>query len=73
MHESQYTECGMQVALLERFYLPTAGSVLLDGHDIGTYDRRWLRRRMAIVSRPASTVLLACLCASFVVGLTFEV
>jgi len=40
----------MQVALLERFYLPTTGSVLLDGHDIGSYDRRWLRRRMAIVS-----------------------
>ncbi len=38
------------MALLERFYLPTTGSVLLDGHDIGSYDRRWLRRRMAIVS-----------------------
>ena len=41
---------GLQVALLERFYLPTAGSVLLDGEDIGSYDHRWLRRRMAIVS-----------------------
>ena len=37
--------------LVERFYLPSAGRVLLDGHDIGSYDSKWLRRRMAIVSQ----------------------
>ena len=39
------------VKLLERFYLPASGRVLLDGHDIGSYDSKWLRRRMAIVSQ----------------------
>lgn len=25
--------------------------MLLDGHDIGSFDNKWLRRRMAIVSQ----------------------
>lgn len=37
--------------LLERFYLPMSGQVLLDGKDIGTLNLRWLRRHMAIVSQ----------------------
>ena len=48
-----------QVALLERFYVPTTGSVLLDGHDIGSYDRRWLRRRMAIVRLSCPLIVMS--------------
>ena len=32
------------VKLLERFYLPTSGSVLIDGIDVGMFDPGWLRR-----------------------------
>lgn len=39
------------VGLLERFYLPMAGQVLLDGKDISTINLRWLRQHMAIVSQ----------------------
>ena len=34
------------VKLLQRFYLPQAGRVLLDGHDMGEYDHRWLKRQV---------------------------
>ncbi|KAG2449507.1 hypothetical protein HYH02_005651 [Chlamydomonas schloesseri] len=37
--------------LIQRFYLPTSGSLKLDGHDIGEYDHRWLRKQMSIVSQ----------------------
>lgn len=39
------------VKLIERFYLPEAGQVRLDGHDLGMYDHRWLKRRVGIVSQ----------------------
>jgi ABC-type multidrug transport system fused ATPase/permease subunit len=39
------------IKLLERFYLPTSGRVLVDGRDIGMYDPKWLRRHMALVSQ----------------------
>jgi len=39
------------VKLLERFYLPQSGQVLLDDRDIGQYDDRWLRRQVALVSQ----------------------
>ena len=39
------------VGLLERFYLPMEGQVLLDGKDITTLNLRWLRQHMAIVSQ----------------------
>lgn len=37
--------------LLERFYLPMTGQVLLDGRDVSTLNLKWLRRNMAIVSQ----------------------
>ncbi|KAF2264957.1 P-loop containing nucleoside triphosphate hydrolase protein [Lojkania enalia] len=37
--------------LLERFYLPLAGQVLLDGNDISNLNLKWLRRHVAIVSQ----------------------
>ncbi|KAK9845905.1 hypothetical protein WJX81_005691 [Elliptochloris bilobata] len=39
------------VKLVERFYLPSNGLVLLDGRDVGVYDPHWLRRRVALVSQ----------------------
>ena len=39
---------------------PSSGAVLLDGRDVGVYDSRWLRRRVALVSqacRPAVAAL----------------
>jgi ABC-type multidrug transport system fused ATPase/permease subunit len=39
------------IALIERFFDPTSGSVLLDGTDIRTLNVRDLRRTMALVSQ----------------------
>ncbi|PGH06464.1 hypothetical protein AJ80_08158 [Polytolypa hystricis UAMH7299] len=39
------------VGLVERFYNPVGGSVLLDGHDIRTLNIRWLRQQIALVSQ----------------------
>lgn len=39
------------VGLVERFYTPIRGQVLLDGHDVQTLDLKWLRRQMALVSQ----------------------
>jgi len=39
------------VKLLQRFYLPDSGSVLVDGRDVGAYDARWLRRHVAMVGQ----------------------
>lgn len=46
------------VALIERFYDPTSGSVSIDGHDIKTLDHDWLHSRVALVSQ--EPVLFAC-------------
>ncbi|KAL4793753.1 P-loop containing nucleoside triphosphate hydrolase protein [Aspergillus venezuelensis] len=39
------------IGLLERFYQPVAGSVLLDGHDIETLNLQWLRQQISLVSQ----------------------
>ena len=39
------------VKLVERFYLPTSGVVLIDGRDVGSYESGWLRRHVALVSQ----------------------
>lgn len=39
------------VKLLERQYLPSNGAVLIDGRDIGSYDKKWLRQRVALVGQ----------------------
>ena len=39
------------VGLVERFYDPTGGRVLLDGRDISTLNVGWLRQQMALVSQ----------------------
>ncbi|KAE8363740.1 P-loop containing nucleoside triphosphate hydrolase protein [Aspergillus caelatus] len=37
--------------LLERFYEPTSGAVLLDGRDIQSLNLRWLRSQIALVDQ----------------------
>ncbi|KAI5058686.1 hypothetical protein GOP47_0026856 [Adiantum capillus-veneris] len=39
------------ISLIERFYDPTSGEVLLDGHDIKTMQLKWLRNQMSLVSQ----------------------
>ncbi|KAJ5746120.1 ABC multidrug transporter mdr1 [Penicillium odoratum] len=37
--------------LIERFYLPVGGTILLDGHDTQTLNLRWLRQQISLVSQ----------------------
>ncbi|XP_073222629.1 ABC transporter B family member 1-like, partial [Cicer arietinum] len=39
------------VSLIERFYDPTSGQVMLDGHDIKTLKLKWLRQQIGLVSQ----------------------
>jgi ATP-binding cassette subfamily B (MDR/TAP) protein 1 len=39
------------VGLVERFYTPVGGQVLLDGHDVSTLNLRWLRQQISLVSQ----------------------
>ncbi|KAI0180316.1 P-loop containing nucleoside triphosphate hydrolase protein [Hypoxylon sp. FL1284] len=39
------------VGLVERFYDPVAGKVLLDGHDVSALNLRWLRQQISLVSQ----------------------
>ncbi|CAI0407699.1 unnamed protein product [Linum tenue] len=39
------------VSLIERFYDPESGQVMLDGHDIKTLKLRWLRQQIGLVSQ----------------------
>ena len=39
------------VSLIERFYDPQAGAVLLDGADLRRLSLRWLRGRVGLVSQ----------------------
>ena len=39
------------IQLLERFYDPSSGSVLLDGVDIKTLNLRWLRSQLGLVGQ----------------------
>ncbi len=44
------------LALIERFYDPTSGAVLLDGADVRTLDRLALRARLGYVEQDAPTL-----------------
>lgn len=39
------------ISLLERWYEPTAGNILIDGHDLARVDVKWLRRQIALVQQ----------------------
>ncbi|KAJ8415863.1 hypothetical protein AAFF_G00404200 [Aldrovandia affinis] len=45
--------CGKSttIQLLQRLYDPNAGEILLDGHDIRSFNVKWLRENMGIVSQ----------------------
>lgn len=45
--------CGKSsiIGLLERFYEPTGGNVVLDGHDIHSLNLRWLRGQISLVGQ----------------------
>lgn len=45
--------CGKStvVGLLERWYQPTSGQILLDGHDTADYNAKWLRSRIRLVQQ----------------------
>ncbi|KAI4731416.1 putative ABC transporter [Aureobasidium sp. EXF-10728] len=45
--------CGKStlVGLLERWYQPTSGQILLDGHDITTFNTNWLRTHIRLVQQ----------------------
>ncbi|KAJ8103746.1 P-loop containing nucleoside triphosphate hydrolase protein [Lipomyces tetrasporus] len=46
------------VSLIERFYNPVCGDVLLDGHNIRDLNIRWLRQKIAVVQQEPT--LFAC-------------
>lgn len=39
------------IALIERFYDPQAGRILIDGIDIKDIELKWLRRQIGLVSQ----------------------
>ncbi|KAI9035989.1 putative ABC multidrug transporter [Aspergillus affinis] len=39
------------IGLIERFYSPVAGVITLDGHDIQSFNLRWLRQQVSLVSQ----------------------
>ncbi|CAD6245579.1 unnamed protein product [Miscanthus lutarioriparius] len=39
------------VSLIERFYDPSAGQILLDGHELKSLKLRWLRQQIGLVSQ----------------------
>lgn len=43
------------VGLLERWYAPSSGSIMLDGIDISEYNTQWLRSRVRLVQQVCSS------------------
>lgn len=39
------------IGLLERWYMPSSGRLLLDGKDVSTLNVKWLRQQMALVQQ----------------------
>lgn len=39
------------VSLIERFYEPLSGAILLDGHDLRELDLKWLRQQIGLVNQ----------------------
>ncbi|KAF9689644.1 hypothetical protein SADUNF_Sadunf01G0113700 [Salix dunnii] len=42
------------ISLIERFYEPLSGQILLDGNDIRDLDRKWLRQQIGLVNQEPS-------------------
>ena len=45
------------VGLLERWYAPSSGSIVLDGIEISDYNTQWLRSRIRLVQQVFSAIL----------------
>ncbi|KAJ4834347.1 ABC transporter B member 14 [Turnera subulata] len=39
------------ISMVQRFYEPISGKILLDGHDLKTLQTKWLRQQMGLVSQ----------------------
>ncbi|KAL2895423.1 ABC transporter B family member 13 [Bienertia sinuspersici] len=39
------------ISLVQRFYDPSSGNILLDGHDVRNLQLKWLRKQMGLVSQ----------------------
>ncbi|KAJ7966889.1 ABC transporter B family protein [Quillaja saponaria] len=39
------------ISMIQRFYDPTSGKILLDGHDLKNLQLKWLREQMGLVSQ----------------------
>ncbi|KAF7817655.1 ABC transporter B family member 13-like [Senna tora] len=39
------------ISMIQRFYDPTAGKILLDGHDLNSLQLKWLREQLGLVSQ----------------------
>ncbi|KAK1307181.1 ABC transporter B family member 2 [Acorus calamus] len=39
------------ISLIERFYEPLSGAIMLDGHDIRRLDIRWMRQQIGLVNQ----------------------
>ncbi|CAN6582465.1 unnamed protein product [Malus baccata var. baccata] len=39
------------ISMIQRFYNPVSGKILLDGHELGTLRLKWLREQMGLVSQ----------------------
>ncbi|KAJ6731087.1 hypothetical protein OIU85_021820 [Salix viminalis] len=39
------------ISMVQRFYEPASGKILLDGHDLKTLELKWLRQQMGLVSQ----------------------
>ena len=46
------------VALLERWYAPSSGLIMLDGINLSHYNTHWLRSRIRLVQQVCSSILL---------------
>ncbi|BFZ61168.1 hypothetical protein YB2330_002227 [Saitoella coloradoensis] len=57
------------VGLIERFYDPCAGRVLIDGHDIKALNVKWLRTHLSLVSQEP-TLFATTIYENVVYGLT---
>ncbi|MCW7187845.1 ATP-binding cassette domain-containing protein [Escherichia coli] len=42
--------------LLQRFYIPETGQILIDGHDLSLADPEWLRRQIGVVLQEKYTI-----------------
>lgn len=53
------------ISLIQRFYDPSTGSVLIDGADIRELNLQWLRDQMAIVSQEPNLFTVRLLCSLY--------